>query len=169
MRSEKEWGFSLVLLFPILLKSIQWPQPDRSCHHQEGPQFWNFLHLSEGVQYPGVHRGPFPGIGQQSRSHDHKCLMSFDASPATDYCKGFGLGFWWKTSLVRPKPWRRGMADALVQDNLLTEFKSYLFTITKNACWRFCVAGHPTTNEGKGNRLLITLNVAQWVGMSWAQ
>lgn len=30
------------------------------------------------------------------------------------------------------------------------------------------VAGHPTMNEGERNRLLITLNVAQWVGVSWA-
>lgn len=44
------------------------------------------------------------------------------------------------------------MADALAQGNLLTEFKSYLFRITRNAWRRFCVTGLPTTNEGERNR-----------------
>lgn len=42
------------------------------------------------------------------------------------------------------------------------EFNRLLSGITRNTWRRFCVTGHPaTTDGGKRNKLLITLNVAQ--------
>lgn len=56
----------------------------------------------------------------------------------------------------------RTMADALTQDTVSREFNRQLSGITRNAWRRFCVTGYPTTtNGGKRNKLLITLNVAQ--------